>query len=178
VMLAQTCLRYMKSRLLPVISIAFPQMHEQQLKRDMLLLMRRTTLGLMICICALFVNSCQKPSMIWRSEVKSPDGIWEAAAESFQSGGFGSAACWTTVTLRRLDGAVNQGKPYDVLSLNCDGMTTRAYELDSRNASVQHDFALSWTGAKHLLVAYNEDSEVTLQVVKLSDVAIEFRSVQ
>jgi len=171
-MLAQSYLPNARAAFGVLAECRFPQMQRVKLRARYVIAMLRST-PLVILTCSLIMTSCQEPPMIWTGDAISPDRGWEATAETYQEGGPGTAACWTTVTLRRLDGTINKGKPYEVLTLDCDGGAMRAYKLDPRNASAQRNFALRWTDTKHLLVTYSGETGVQLQVVKLADVTID-----
>jgi len=79
--------------------------------------------------------------------VLAPGGAWVATARTRQWGGFGSAWVETTVSLRKLNGTVNRGKPFDILSYP-SGMISKAYVLSNENADT--DLQLAWSGPTHL----------------------------
>jgi hypothetical protein len=67
--------------------------------------------------------------VVWKTELRSPDGAWLATAHTDQYGGFGSAWVETVVTLNKLDGTINQGKPFDILEYPDGGPIHQSYTL-------------------------------------------------
>ena len=59
---------------------------------------------------------CRYDPTVWKLDLRSPDGAWLASARTDQYGGFGTASIDTVVTLKKLDGTVNKGKPFDILA--------------------------------------------------------------
>jgi hypothetical protein len=86
--------------------------------------------------------ACQSDSTVWKRDVLAPGGAWLATARTRQEGGFGSAWVETTVSLKKLDGTVNGGKPFDVLSYPGGGTISKAYVLSDQNADT--DLQLTW----------------------------------
>src|SRR6266403_794258 len=134
----------------------------------------RKALSLMIVgICAL--GGCQKAPTIWSAEVRSPDGLWPASADTVQNGGFGSAAIQTSVYLKRTN--VSQSRK-EVLGFWCEGPAPRPYVLDNvANKGGTIDLSMKWLTPSHLEVTYNGHARVDLQVVKYADIDISVRDV-
>src|SRR5580692_2846782 len=77
-------------------------------------------------------SGCRRPSLddltVWKTQVRSPDGLWVASASTIQNGGFGSANIETVVSLQQ---ANVSGPPVDVLEFNCEGPVPHPYALDN-----------------------------------------------
>jgi hypothetical protein len=110
--------------------------------------------------------------MIWKEDLQSSDGAWLASARTIQNGGFGSAFIGTTVSLKRIDGSVNSGKPMEILEFDCHGPAARPYELDPANAGGTIHLTMKWVSPSHLDVSYDGKATVDLQVVKFAGVDI------
>ena len=78
---------------------------------------------------------CHDPT-VWKKDIPSPNRAWVATAQTRQWGGFGSAWVKTSVSIRKLDGTVNSGKPFDVLSYPGGGSGGPAYVLSDANADL------------------------------------------
>ena len=102
----------------------------------------------------------------------SPDGTWVATARTDQWGGFGSAWVETTVSIRKLDGTVNHGKPFDVLSYPGGGNIPKTYTLAQENAD--HDLQVRWASSKHLEIAHASPVEPDLEVIRFSDIDVTY----
>lgn len=81
----------------------------------------------------------------------------------------------TGVSLRRVDGNVNSGKPFEILDFICDGPAGKAYVLDEANAGGTIHLVMKWETPRHLDVTYDGRAVVNLQVVKLAEVEISLR---
>lgn len=92
------------------------------------------------------LSGCHNDPTVWEKDVLAPGGAWVATARTRQWGGFGSAWVETTVSLRKLNGTVNRGKPFDILSYP-SGMISKAYVLSNENADT--DLQLAWSGPTH-----------------------------
>jgi len=123
-----------------------------------------TTLGLLM--------GCHDPT-VWKKDVRSPDGAWVAIARTKQWGGFGSAWIETTVSIQKLDGTVNRGKPFDVLSYPSSGPIAKAYVLSIENADP--DLKMTWATPLHLEIAHRTPIDPDLAVVRFADVTISFK---
>jgi hypothetical protein len=110
---------------------------------------------------------------VWRKNVPSPDGAWVATARTDQWGGFGSAYIETTVSLRKVDGTVNGGKPFDVFDYPSDGPLPKPYVLSDENADP--DLRLIWLGSSHLKIEHPTEIIPDLEVARYSNVDISFK---
>ena len=115
---------------------------------------------------------CSDPT-VWKKDVLAPGGAWVATARTRQWGGFGSAWVETTVSVKKLDGTVNDGKPFDVLSYPGGGAISKAYVLSDQNADT--DLQLTWSAPTHLQIYHRSDVNPDLEVVRFADIDISFR---
>jgi hypothetical protein len=115
---------------------------------------------------------CNSDPTVWKKDVLAPGGAWVATARTRQWGGFGSAWVETTVSVKRIDGTVNRGKPFDVLSYP-DGMISKAYVLSDKNADT--DLQLTWSAPTHLQIYHRSVVNPDLEVVRFADIDISFR---
>ena len=118
--------------------------------------------------------ACNCPT-VWKLDLPSPDGAWLATAQTEQCGGFGSAYVGTFVTLRKLDGTVNKGKPFAILDYPGGGPIQKSYVLSDSNAGGGVNLRMKWLTAQHLEVDYSGTIEPNLQVVKFGGVDITLR---
>jgi len=133
---------------------------------------RRALSLIIVGISALGVG-CQKAPTIWSAEVRSPDGLWLASADTVQNGGFGSAAIQTSVYLKRTD--VSQRRT-EVLGFWCEGPAPRPYVLDNvANKGGTINLTMKWVTPSHLEVTYNGRARVDFQVVKYAGIDISVR---
>jgi hypothetical protein len=116
---------------------------------------------------------CNSDTTVWKKDVLAPGGAWVATARTRQWGGFGSAWLETTVSVKRLDGTVNRGKPFDVLSYPGGGVISKAYVFSDQNAD--RDLQLAWSAPTHLQIYHRSDVDVDLEVVRFADIDISFR---
>jgi hypothetical protein len=116
------------------------------------------------------LSGCHNDPTVWEKDVLAPGGAWVATARTRQWGGFGSAWVETTVSLRKLNGTVNRGKPFDILSYP-SGMISKAYVLSNENADT--DLQLAWSGPTHLQIYHRSDVNLDL-VVRFADIDISF----
>jgi hypothetical protein len=126
----------------------------------------------------LLVSSCRHRDIptIWKQELPSPDGKWVAVAHTEQDGGFGSAWIGTEVSLKRMDGTVRRGEPFNILEFDCPGPAAKPYELSDANAGGTINLKMTWLDPQHLDVYYDGKATVNLQVVKFADVEIRLHS--
>lgn len=117
--------------------------------------------------------SDQSDPTVWKKDVLAPGGAWVATAQTRQWGGFGSAWVETTVSVKRLDGRVNGGKPFDVLSYAGGGAISKAYVLSDQNADT--DLQLTWSAPTHLQIYHRSDVNPDLEVVRFAGIDISFR---
>jgi hypothetical protein len=115
--------------------------------------------------------SCHDP-VVWKIELRSPDGAWLATAHTDQYGGFGSAWVETVVTLSKLDGTVNRGKPFDILEYPDGGPIHQSYTLSPENAGGGVNLEMRWTTANHLEISYSGSLDTDLEVVRFGGVDI------
>lgn len=76
----------------------------------------------------------------WSTQLRSPDGKWEALASAEVGGGFGNAYQLTTVSIKQAD--IPQGRPVDVLDFD--------QAFDSKTLKME------WLSSTELLVTYGE----------------------
>ena len=128
---------------------------------------------LLVLLC-LLATGCRRRDVptIWRSEVRSPDGAWIAMAHTEQDGGFGSAWIGTYIDLKRTNGTVNRGEPFNVLAFDCPGPARHAYVLDDANAGGTIDLHMRWATPSNLEVTYDGKATVNLQVARFAGVSI------
>ena len=108
--------------------------------------------------------------MVWKTELRSPDGAWLATAHTDPYGGFGSAWVETVVTLNKLDGTVNRGKPFDILEYPDGVPIQQIYTLSPENAGSGVNLEMRWTTANHLEISYSRSLNPDLEVVRLGGV--------
>jgi hypothetical protein len=118
------------------------------------------------------LSGCQGDPTVWKKDVLAPGGAWVATARTWQWGGFGSAWVETTVSLRKLNGTVNRGKPFDILSYP-SGRVSKAYVLSDENADT--DLQLTWSAPTRLQIYHRSDVNPDLVVVRFADIDINFR---
>jgi hypothetical protein len=116
---------------------------------------------------------CHHDPTVWRKDFRSPDGAWVATARTKQWGGFGSAWVETTVSIQRIDGTVNHGKPFDVFSYPGGGKIPRTYVFSDEN--LDPDLRISWLAPTHLLIVHLSAIAPDLEVIRFSNVDISFR---
>lgn len=110
--------------------------------------------------------------VVWKHKFRSPDGAWVATARTDQWGGFGSAWVQTTVSIQKVDGTVNHGKPYDIFSYPGGGKVPKTYVLSEDNADP--DLQIAWLTPKHLQITHAPGIDPTLEVTRLSNLDISF----
>ena len=115
---------------------------------------------------------CHGDPTVWKKDVLAPGGAWVATARTRQWGGFGSAWVETTVSVKKLDGTVNDGKPFDVLSYP-GGKVSKAYVLSNENADT--DLQLTWSAPTHLQIYHRSRVNPDLEVVRFADIDISFQ---
>jgi hypothetical protein len=116
---------------------------------------------------------CRSDSTVWKRDVLAPGGAWVATARTRQEGGFGSAWVETTVSVKRLDGSVNGGKPFDVLSYPGGGTISKAYVLSDQNADT--DLQVTWSTPTLLQIYHRSNVNLDLEVVRFANIDISFR---
>lgn len=132
----------------------------------------RTRSAITSVAALLMLVACNSDTTVWKKDVLAPSGAWVATAQTRQWGGFGSAWVETTVSVKRLDGTLNRGKPFDVLSYP-SGMISKAYVLSDQNADT--DLQLTWSAPTHLQIYHRSDINPDLEVVRFADIDITFR---
>lgn len=130
----------------------------------------RSLMPLMMLGACILGAGCGSSNTIWREEVRSPDGLWLASADTVQNGGFGSAAIDTRVYLEMTNGS----KPRkDVLLFLCDGPAARPNVLDNvANRGGTIDLRMKWISPSHLEVTYNGRASVNLQLTNYDGIEI------
>ncbi len=126
----------------------------------------------MIFAAFALLNGCRSNLTVWRTELLSPDKAWLAVAHTDQNGGFGSAYVDTVVSLKKLDGSVNRGKPFDVLEYPDGGPIRKSYVLSDENAGGGVNLQMKWLSASHLEINYSGNIDPDLQVVRFAGVDI------
>jgi hypothetical protein len=129
--------------------------------------------GVTVLASLAMLLGCHDDPTVWRKEIPSPNGAWVATAQTKQWGGFGSAWVETTVSIRKLDGTVNHGKPFDVLSYPGGGTIPKTYVLSDANEDP--DLRIAWLTPTHLQIAHQSAINPDLEVVRFSDVDISFQ---
>ncbi len=119
------------------------------------------------------LTSCRYDPTVWKKDVSAPGGAWIAIARTNQCGGFGSAWVETTVSIRKLDGTVNHGKPFDVLSYPGGRAIPRTYVLSDENADT--DLQLTWSTPTHLQISHRSIVNPDLEVVRFAEIDISFQ---
>ncbi len=79
----------------------------------------------------------------------------------------------TTVSVTKLDGTVNHGKPFDVLSYPGGGRILKSYVLSDANAG--SDLKVAWLTPTRLQIAHLTPVEPDLEVIRFSNVDISFQ---
>ncbi len=130
----------------------------------------RTILCLPVVIGCLLAIACVKKEdfIVWKSELKSPDGMWVASADTVQNGGFGSAHIDTSVYLKQ---AASQQPAIQVLGFSCDGRVPHPYVLDNvANRGGTIKLALRWMTPTHLHVTYEGHADIQFQAVRIAGI--------
>lgn len=133
------------------------------------------TIGSRLVITAVVLESllgCQNDPTVWKKDFRSPDGAWVASAQTKQWGGFGSAWVETTVSIQKIDGTVNHGKPFDVFSYPGGGKIPRTHVLSDEN--LDPDLLITWLAPNHLQIAHTSAIDPDLEVSRFSNVDISF----
>lgn len=130
-------------------------------------------MGLMLLGTWIFGAGCGSSNTIWKEELRSPDGLWLASADTEQNGGFGSASIQTQVYLERADGS----KPKKVvLGFSCEGPAARPYVLDNAaNKGGTIDLEMKWVSPSHLEVTYNGRASINLQLPNYDGVEVSLK---
>lgn len=132
----------------------------------------RTISAATVAAALAMLSGCNNDPTVWKKDVPAPGGAWVATARTRQWGGFGSAWVETTVSIRKLDGTVNRGKSFAVLSYPGDRVS-KAYVLSDENADT--DLQLTWSGPTHLQIYHRTDVVPDLEVVRFADIDVSFR---
>jgi hypothetical protein len=121
--------------------------------------------------CFLAIACVKKEDLIiWKSELKSPDGTWVASADTVQNGGFGSAHIDTSVYLKQ---AVSKQSPIEVLGFGCDGPVPHPYVLDNvANRGGTINLTMKWMTPSHLHVTYEGHPDIKFQAVRVAGIEI------
>jgi hypothetical protein len=110
---------------------------------------------------------------VWKKEFRSPDGAWIATARTEQQGGFGSAWVETMVSIRKADGTVNRGKPFDIFSFPGGGRIPKTYVLSDEN--LDPDLQVRWVSPTLLHISHLSAVDPDLKVVRFANVDISFQ---
>lgn len=119
------------------------------------------------------LSSCNREPTVWKKDALAPGGAWIATAQTRQWGGFGTDWVETTVSVKKLDGTVNHGKPFDVFSYPGGGKIAKAYVLSDENADT--DLQLNWLSPTVLQISHRSDINPTLVVVRFADIGISYQ---
>ena len=125
------------------------------------LVVRRLAFVLALC---LGTAACDDSAVIWKAQLKSPDGRWFALANIKQYGGPGQDALLTQVSLVRSDSDNKDKDTVEVLLLS-DQRVPMAY--------VQ----MNWLSPKHLEIVYTRENEIDFQAIKCAGLDISLRAV-
>jgi hypothetical protein len=107
-----------------------------------------------------FLASCSADSaVIWASHVKSPDGSYQANAETIQQGGPGNAALFTRVKLSQRQGD--------------EGIEILGLSHESAQELINGAVSMTWVGSNRLRLEYVPSSRVDFQAIKSSGVEID-----
>ena len=129
---------------------------------------------LMILGTCIFGAGCGSADTIWREELRSPDGLWLASADTVQNGGFGSASIQTQVYLEKTNGAKTRK---EVLGFSCEGPAARPYTLDNvANKGGTIDLEMKWVSPSHLEVTYNGRASINLQLPNYDGVEVSLKA--
>lgn len=115
---------------------------------------------------------CHSSPTVWKQDFRSPDGAWVATARTDQWGGFGSAWVETTVSIKKLDRTVNDGKPFDVFSYPGGSSIPKSYILSNENADQK--LQIVWLTPHHLQISHLSPVNPDLAVVRFADIDISF----
>ena len=118
------------------------------------------------------LSGCHNSPTVWKQDVRSPDGAWIATARTDQWGGFGSGWIDTTVSIRKVNRTVNDGKPFDVFSYPGGGSIPKSYVLSTENADSQ--LQIVWLTPRHLQITHLSPVNPDLVVVRFADIDISF----
>lgn len=128
---------------------------------------------LAILACLALLAGCNNDPTVWQKDIPSPTGTWVATARTEQSGGFGSGWVQTIVSVKKLDGTVNHGRPFDVLSYPGGGRIVKSYVLSDANADT--DLRVTWLAPTRLQIVHLTPIQPDLEVIRFSDVDINFQ---
>lgn len=145
-------------------------------RREKMMSMRRrvTSTGAVILLAAAAtLLGCRHDPTVWKKDIPSPNRAWVATARTRQWGGFGSAWVETSVSIQKVDGTVNRGKPFDVLSYPGGDSGGPAYVLSDANAD--QDLQVIWLSSTHLQIAHKSCINPDLEVIRFSDVDISYQ---
>jgi hypothetical protein len=126
-------------------------------------------------VAGTLLSGCRYDPTVWRTELRSPDGAWIAIAHTDQYGGFGSAYVDAVVSLKRLDGTWNRGKPFDILVYPDGGPIRKTYVLSDANAGGGVNLKMIWLNANNLEIDYSGTINPGLQVARFGGVNITLR---
>jgi hypothetical protein len=93
-----------------------------------------------ILLACVLLCGCGDSDTTWSTQLRSPDGKWEALASSEVGGGFGNAYQLTTVSIKQAD--IPRGQPVEVLVFD--------HAFDSRTLKME------WPSSTHFRVIYGE----------------------
>ncbi|MBU6509706.1 MAG: hypothetical protein KGQ73_05935 [Gammaproteobacteria bacterium] len=116
---------------------------------------------LFLVLCIFSASGCQQPVTTWSAEVRSPDGLWLAVAQSRQWSGPGTAYDATIVSLKPLKG---RQSPMEI--------------LDFSHQYATMNLEMNWITATHLNIVYGPSSRpgdqvsVTFQVARYAGIEI------
>jgi hypothetical protein len=130
-------------------------------------------LPILACFWMLVGCKANVDPTVWKRDFACPSGAWVATARTYQWGGFGSAWVETTVSVKKLDGTVNHGKPFDVFSYPGGGTIPKTYVLSDANADT--NLKIAWLTPTHLQIIHQTPIQPDLEVIRFSDIDISFK---
>src|ERR1700679_2799028 len=119
------------------------------------------------------ILGCRYDPTVWKKDFRSPDGAWVATARTEQWGGFGSAWVETTVSIRKVNGTVNHGKPFDVFSYPGGGEIPKTYVRSDDNSDP--NLQMVWLTPTHLQITHKSPVDPDLEVIRFSNIDISFQ---
>jgi hypothetical protein len=123
-----------------------------------------------ICLCVSGCRPSRDDLTVWKTELRSPDGLWIASARTIQNGGFGSAHIATLVYLAPTNAPQ---PPTEVLAFSCLGPVPRPYVLDNAaNAGGTIDLTMKWVTPSHLDVTFDQHPKLDFQAVTYDGITI------
>jgi hypothetical protein len=121
---------------------------------------RTTKLALLAGVVLLAGCGQHSDPPIWSAQAASPDGKLIALAQTMQTGGFGTADAWTTVTLRQ------PWEKHSIVILSFDDNSIPSLPVGDTAVG------LHWLSNSHLCVTYGKNVGVLFQAIKALGISI------